>query len=207
VTIKIDPPYPGAEVRYTLDGPEPTQESPLYRQPLEIAGTSILKARTFLPGGRASRTINTFISLVNEEENGLEYAYYEGSWFRLPDLGRLMPAETGRVYDLTLDPVEPRENDFAVWFKGFIDIPATGEYTFTILADEGAAVSIGDKEVVRNDGLFGIKELSGKITLEAGKYPLALSYFQKTGNRRLEVFCEGPGMERQPLPPHWLLVK
>jgi len=125
----------------------------------------------------------------------------------LPDPGKLMPAKTGRVYDLTLDPVEPRNNDFAVWFKGFIDIPATGEYTFTILADDGAAVSIGDNEVVRNDGLFDIKELSGKITLEAGKYPLAVSYFQKTGSRGFEVLCEGPGTERQPLPPHWLLAK
>jgi hexosaminidase len=207
ITIKIDPPYPGAEVRYTLDGPEPTQESPLYRQPLEISKSSILKARTFLPRGRASRTINTFISLVNQQENGLEYAYYEGSWFRLPDFGKLMPAKTGRVYDLTLEPVEPRENDFAVLFKGFINIPVTGDYTFTILADDGAAVSIGDREVVRDDGLFDIKELSGQITLEAGKYPLAISYFQKTGSPGLEVLCEGPGMERQPLPPHWLLVK
>ncbi len=207
VAVKIDPPYPRAIVRYTLDGSDPTQESPLYNQPLEITKSSILKARTFLPGGRASRTVNTFISLVNEEENGLEYAYYEGSWFRLPDLGKLMPVKTGRVYDLTLEPAGPRQDDFAVWFKGFISIPATGEYTFTVLANDGAAVSIGDKEVVRNDGLFVIKELSGKITLEAGKYPVSVFYFQKTGSRELLVLCEGPGTERQPLPPHWLFVK
>lgn len=207
VTIKIDPPYPGAEVRYTLDGPEPTKESPLYGQPLAITQSSVLKARTFLPGGRSSRTINTFVSLIDQEVNGLEYAYYQGSWFRLPDLRKLMPVKTGRAYDLTLDLVQPRENDFAVWFKGFLNIPATGEYTFTIVADDGAAISIGDKEVVRDDGLFGVKELSGKITLEAGKYPLAISYFQKTGSRGIEVLCEGPGTERQPLPPHWLLVK
>ncbi len=207
VTINIDPPYPGAIVRYTLDGPEPTPESPLYGQPLEITRSSILKVRTFLPGGRASRTITTFISLVNQEENGLEYAYYEGTWFRLPDLGKLMPVKTGRVYDLSLEPAEPRENDFAVWLKGFVNIPAPGEYTFTLLADDGAAISIGDREVVRNDGLFGIKELSGQITLEAGKYPLAISYFQKKGSRELAVLCEGPGVEKQPLPPHWLFIK
>ncbi|MDH7512184.1 MAG: family 20 glycosylhydrolase [Clostridiales bacterium] len=207
VVIKIDPPYPGAIVRYTLDGPDPTPESPLYNQPLEISKSSILKARTFLPGGRASRTINTFISLVNQEENGLEYAYYEGSWFRLPDLGKLMPVKTGRVYDLTLEPAGPKPDNFAVWFKGFINIPTTDEYTFTLIANDGASVSVGDKEVVRNDGLFGIRELSGKIALEAGKYPLSVSYFQKTGSRELLVLCEGPGMERQPLPPHWLFVK
>lgn len=207
LTIEIALPYPGAKVRYTLDGTEPTMESPLYTQPLEITQSTILKARTFLPSGRSSRTVHTFISLVDEEKNGLEFDYYEGSWFRLPSLEGMTPLRTGRVYDLLLEAVQPRERDFAVRFHSFIDIPAPGDYTFTLICDDGAAVRVGEKEVVRNDGLFGIKEMSGKIFLEAGKYPLAVSYFQKSGSLQLEVWCEGPGLEKQPLPPHWFFIR
>ncbi len=205
--IEIGLPYPGADVRYTLDGSEPSRESPGYTQPIKIDQSLILKARTFLAGGRGSRTIRTFISLVDEAKNGLEYAYYEGTWFRLPDLRGLPPARVGRVYDLLLEAVEPRERDFAVLFNGMIDIPAAGDYVFTLISDDGAAICIGEKEVVRNEGLFGLKETSGKISLEAGRHPISISYFQKGGFRQLEVWCEGPDLEKQPLPPHWLFVK
>ena len=207
VLIDVGLPYLGAKVRYTLDGSEPALDSPLYSQPVEITQSAILKARTFLAGGRASRTLRTFISLLDEEKNGLEYACYEGSWFRLPDLGALIPLRTGRVYDVSLEAVEPGEKDFAVAFQGFIDIPAGGEYTLTLLADDGAAICIGEKEVVRNEGLFNIKEMSGTIVLEPGRHPLSIAYFQRSGGRQLEVWMEGPGMEKQPLPPHWLFVK
>lgn len=45
--------YPGMEVRYTLDGSEPTAESPLYEGPIE-ATRSTIKLSTFDSRGRAS---------------------------------------------------------------------------------------------------------------------------------------------------------
>lgn len=206
-SLEIGLPFPGAEVRYTLDGSEPTRESPLYTRPIEIEHSTILKTRTFLSSGRGSGTSRTFISLVDEEKNGLIYSYYEGNWLRLPNLEELEPVKAGRVYDLFLEAVEPRGRDFAVVWKGIIDIPVGGEYTLTLLADDGAAVRIGEKEVVRNDGLFDLREVSGKTQLEAGRYPLTISYFQRSGQSQLEVWCEGPGLEKQPLPPHWFFLK
>lgn len=208
-TVDITPPYPQAEVRYTLDGLEPTRESPLLSQAnqIDITGSAILKARTILPSGRMSRVAKAAFSLIDPEQNGLEYAYFEGSWFRLPDLAALTPVKTGRVFDTTLEPAGSRENDFALLFKGYVQIDKPGEYAFTTISDDGALIVIGDTEVVRNDGVFGIKEVSGKITLEAGKHPLEISYFQKSGGRTLEILCEGPGVEKQNLPPHWLFIK
>ena len=154
-----------------------------------------------------SRVAKAAFSLIDPEQNGLEYAYFEGSWFRLPDLAALTPVKTGRVFDTTLEPAGSRENDFALLFKGYVQIDKPGEYTFTTISDDGALIVIGDTEVVHNDGVFGIKEVSGKITLEAGKHPLEISYFQKSGGRTLEILCEGPGVEKQNLPPHWLFIK
>ena len=55
--VTIVPPCESAQVRYTLDGTEPTSSSPLYTQPFELPKDRVLKMRTFRPNGRGSRTI------------------------------------------------------------------------------------------------------------------------------------------------------
>jgi len=97
---------------------DPTRESPLLPLgPLEVADSRIIKARTFLRGGRMSRAISTSFSLIDPEKNGLDYAYYEGSWLRLPILEGLTPAKTGRVFDISFEPAGSREDDFAFFSK------------------------------------------------------------------------------------------
>jgi hexosaminidase len=206
--VSIQPPFPGAEVRYTLDGSDPTPASPLLTaEPIEITTSALLQARTVLAGGRMSRTASTSFSIVDPSLNGLEYAYYEGAWYKIPDFASLTPVRTGQALDITLEPAEARTDNFALLFKGFIQIPSAGEYTFTIQADDGASIKIGDREVVRNDGLFSIWEVSGKVALEAGRQPIEVAYLQKSGGRRLDIYCEGPGTAKQLLPAHWLFRK
>lgn len=42
----------GGEIRYTLDGSEPSQESELYTEPVKISDVRVVKARVFGPDGR-----------------------------------------------------------------------------------------------------------------------------------------------------------
>ena len=58
--LTILAPYPGAEVRYTLDGSEPSASSTLYSKPFALPANAHLKLRTFRPNGRASRTISGY---------------------------------------------------------------------------------------------------------------------------------------------------
>jgi hexosaminidase len=204
--IKVYLPFPQAEVRYTTDGTEPSRESLLLNpaNPLEFTGSAILKARTILPSGRMSRVAKTAISLIDPERNGLEYSYFEGSWPMLPDLSSLTPVRTGRVFDISLEPAGSKESGYALLFKGYIQVDRPGEYTFWIMANAGASLSVGDTEVVRNNGVFVLREVCGKINLAAGRYPFQISYFQKSEEAILQIFCAGPGMEKQALPPQWL---
>ena len=48
---------PAAELRYTLDGSEPSDRSTLYREPFELNVTAMLRAKAFV-GGRASHVRN-----------------------------------------------------------------------------------------------------------------------------------------------------
>ena len=47
----------GTEIRYTLDGKEPTRQSTLYTNPLTINGTTIIKARLFCQGWLTPRSV------------------------------------------------------------------------------------------------------------------------------------------------------
>lgn len=51
---------PGATVRYTLDGSEPTADSPASNEPLALTAVTTVKARAFAPGQASSTTIARF---------------------------------------------------------------------------------------------------------------------------------------------------
>ncbi len=53
-TLHANAAFPGLEIRYTIDGTEPTAESELYRGPVIVSGQ--VKLRTFDTRGRSSRT-------------------------------------------------------------------------------------------------------------------------------------------------------
>lgn len=46
-TVGLTPPIPGSNIRYTLDGKDPSSASPLYTAPLIIDSTTVIRARTF----------------------------------------------------------------------------------------------------------------------------------------------------------------
>ena len=53
--------WPGATVRYTLDGSEPTVTSPLYNGPFMLTSGKTIKARAFHPKGRDSHVMRALI--------------------------------------------------------------------------------------------------------------------------------------------------
>ena len=50
----------GAEIRYTLDGTDPSLSSPLYSGTLSLGSDQVLKARTFKSGSPASNITRYF---------------------------------------------------------------------------------------------------------------------------------------------------
>jgi hexosaminidase len=52
--VAFTEPFGGGDIRYTLDGKDPTPDSPRYTGPLHLTETTVVKARTFLLTGNAS---------------------------------------------------------------------------------------------------------------------------------------------------------
>lgn len=161
-------------------------------------------AKEVLSGVSGAVSTPPTASLRNPENpsgttGGLDYSYFEGTWTSLPDFSTLKAAKTGNAnsFDLT---VRNRDDNFAMRFTGYIDVPSDGDYSFYTSSDDGSKLFIGTREIVNNDGLHAATEKSGSISLRAGKHAITVSYFEATGGELLTVQYEGPGINKQIIP-------
>jgi signal transduction histidine kinase len=79
--------------------------------------------------------------------HGLNYRCYEGSWLRIPDFDRLLPAKEGIVTNFDT-AVITRTDEVGLEFKGYIDVPREGLYTFTTISDDGSLLFLDEKKPV-----------------------------------------------------------
>jgi hypothetical protein len=218
------------EIRYTIDGSEPTAASPLYRAPFTITRNTTVRARSFESGratsapearveytkgpGRAPATVAASALM-----RGLDYAYYVEATpepaFRMnwpvrwqverPDVrpDDYPARKSGVVPRPTLAPRDTNEL-FSFRYTGYVRVPRTGVYTFTARSDDGAALWVGDRNVFWSVGQSPTTtETWGQIALQAGLHPITLTYFQAYGPMALELLVEGPGLRRQAVPASW----
>lgn len=202
VTLASNPPE--AEIRYTLDGTEPTADSKLFTKPFTVNSNVTLKMRAFpqndFPGLVVTEKFHQahYPKALQDHntELGIMYKYYEGYCDSVSDIDKYQPVKSGIMTGFHLKPREG-VNEFAYIFSGTILVPEDGIYTFYSKSNDGSRLYIDGKEVVNNDGGHGAEEKSGKIALKAGEYPIMLKYFQMGGGKMLKVSWEGPGIEKQ----------
>ncbi len=66
ISIKGEP-GAGAKLRYTLDGSEPTAESPRYRKPISLSATTTIRAAIFRHGKALSATVSATATRADSE--------------------------------------------------------------------------------------------------------------------------------------------
>ena len=84
-------------------------------------------------------------------------------------------------------------------YRGLINVPETGFYTFYLTSDDGSRLNIAGKTIaelnVRSDLDPWMAE--GDIALEAGFHPIEIEYFQFKKRNRLELKYKINGGELQ----------
>jgi len=128
---------------------------------------------------------------------GIAYDYYEGAWTKLPDFATLEPAGRGVRPDIAL-AASRRLDNFALRFRGHVEITRGGSHTFTLGSDDGSRLVIDGETVLDNDGVHGVVTQNKTVELAAGWHAVELVYFQGVGGSGLSLSCTGP--DGMPLP-------
>jgi len=205
VTLSTD--QPGAEIRYTVDGSEPTRAALRYIKPLRLAATATVKARVFTDVGEADPTTTGVFTFVEPRsadrtgpvEQGLTYKYYEGVWSAVPETAAMTPVAAGLTDGVSLEP-RGREAHFALKLQGYLEVPRTGVYTLFLSSDDGSKLYLGDRLLIDHDGLHGMIERGESVALTKGRHAVTLVMFQRGGDHGLALAWEGPGIPKQPVP-------
>lgn len=132
---------------------------------------------------------------------GFAYEYFERTIADagLPKLDGEEPTARGLTVGLDVG-VATRKNHFALRFRATIDVPQSGEWTFTVGSDDSSWLWIDGRLLVRNEALAPYRRKSGTVQLAAGPHELVVVYTEAAGEERLDVLWQGPGVPEQPLP-------
>jgi hypothetical protein len=146
--VTMSHPEPDVDIRYTLDGTDPTGASALYQKPVILERNTIVKARAFRKGVtevpptfsgthvsavmRANYTRDTLWPARKvETTRGFAAAYYEGDFaLSLMTLEALRPIKEVAVPGLFDLGQKHTSNNFAFVYSGYLDIPSDGVYNF-----------------------------------------------------------------------------
>ena len=201
ISFKSDTTGPGVSIRYTLNGSEPTINSPLYTQPVSIKDTTWIKARIFinlLPVGdvAASRVLVT--TIANIPPISVLISKETGSYPVKTFVTFFSPNPEVRSIHYTLDGTEQTKNSpiasgglifitstttvKAIAFGKYISSPIkTSVITITgpvlTFSPEGGIINPNTKVILTAEPSFETKIY---YTLD-GSVPTALSTEYKTG--------------------------
>ena len=196
-----------AVIYYTTNGETPTKKSTRYSAPFSIDKTTEIKMRAFA-GDKASLVITAKLEKadfhntvkVGKMTSGLAFKYFEGAFRSTADFLQQQPIETATYKNFSIKS-RKQETFFAFIFSGYIKIPKDGLYTFILQSNDGSRLFIDDRLLINNDGLHPIVERSEKIALKGGFHKISVRYFQEGGSNFLKLLWNGPGFERQEIPP------
>jgi len=219
IELELRSPLPWGEIRYTLDGTDPTAASRKYETAFDLPvgeGAVTVSARLVLPDGRTgpiarasfARTIlRTGLDIDSSRlRPGLSLDYAEGEFASVSEVEDAEALRRGGSTRVEI-PGVAREAGFGLRFGGYLRVPYDDIYTFEITSDDGSQLIVDEQVVIDHDGYHSATAKTGAIGLSRGHHRLRILYFQGGGGRDLTLRLrrgEGPF---EPVPDEWLTIE
>ena len=205
IIVRID----GTEdsIFYTLNGDEPTRSSPRYSAPITIFKSTIIKAKSIHGDLQEGSTSSAeFLTVdkhrpaqdVTDIKPGLKYTYFEKQTFNVPDTIPEPPKKAGIMPSIDIG-LRERDQFYILQFDGFIKIPQSGRYRWTIISN--ASIVLLDDQLISSDHGLEPSEKILEMCLEKGFHSIRImSSVLTEQSHQLDVFWEGPGITTQKIP-------
>ena len=201
--VRLDCRTEGAQIRYTLDGSDPTEASALYEGSFAIDKDCILSARAFREGLQPSSVfrVRAYPIVYREARKmqaltpGCTYTYHRGAFTCTADVAASPVVRRGVMAAPSIAEA-PDEDHFGYIFQGFIDIPAEGLWEFSLRSDDGSVLEIDGERVVDNDGSHAAYTSTGLIPLRKGLHGYRLLYLEDYEGQSLRWSWKAPGEKK-----------
>ncbi|MDO5977349.1 FN3 associated domain-containing protein [Flavivirga spongiicola] len=192
------------DTHYTTDGTSPTVNSPKYIGPVLFSKDIQIKAKTFwkkngslLGSKETSKKIKTPVLIpsvkADVHKGALRYYYKEDTSNQLPDLNSLTSKKTDIVNDIS-DTDFKEDAMYALRYKGYINIPEDGMYTFTSKSTEAINfVLLHDILELENKGH---QEKKRTVPLAKGLHPIQVDFYVGL-EASFNLQIEGPTLQKQ----------
>jgi hypothetical protein len=96
---------------------------------------------------------------------------------------------------------------YAARYVTYINIKTKGMYTFETISDDGSKLYLNGELVVNNDGLHGMRSVKKQVQLTPGYFEMRVTFFEHGGGAGLQVYYQGPNIDRMIIPPNVLYIK
>ena len=209
-SLSISKPLPSLLIRYTTDGSLPDTKSRELPSALSITNNEMVRVAAFTANGTRGDVYNLNYTKqymlgpvkVRSTKAGLDCKYYK-AYFKQTSLMKKARVDSTFTTTAIEVPSTVKAPSFGIAYKGYIDVPADGIYSFYLTADDGALLKVGPTTVVDNDGNHSAQERSGQIALKMGLHPFALDFIEGGGGFTLKLQYSVNGSARQDIPAEW----
>ena len=203
------PPAGDWTIRYTTDGSDPGPASPEYSGPIKIHDSCEIRAALFAPEGFRRTAVKRHlyekleaeaaVTPDGELEPGLRFDYREGGFKTLDDMIAVPATHSGRARSLDPAAIAMREDQYGIVFSGFLKIPKSGLYDFTLRSDDGSRLFVHGEKRIDLDGSHAATSRTSTLALAAGLHPIRIDYFEDHADQELSVEIRAVGGEVIPL--------
>lgn len=135
---------------------------------------------------------------------GMHIVYYESNWFNLSTIEPLDPIGSDQLTDISFYDnskeilTSGKSDDVGFSARGFLDIKTAGEYTFSLISDNGAALIIDTNTVVKVSGYYEAVTKANSVYLHKGVHEIHIPYYERYDVATFQLYWEGPGFSKRP---------
>ena len=210
-TLWIPKPLQDLTIRYTTDSSAPTVYSSVLNTPLIIRQSQWVRVAAFRPDGSRGDIYTLQYQQQKPAEpasparvnDGLICSQYKGSFKTTANMPHSQPDTVLTVSSFEV-PKAAEAPAFGLQYRGYLDIPQDGIYSFFLTCDDGGILKIADREVVNNDGNHPPIEKNGQVALKKGYQKIALDFIEGGGGYTLQLKYSVNGSEPRDIPTQWL---
>ncbi|PSL48397.1 hexosaminidase [Chitinophaga niastensis] len=211
-TLSVQPPLTDMTIRYTTTGTIPDTASAILPKNFIINKPLTMKLAAFSPTGNRGDIYTLHYrqsdylkaTVVKDAFPGLQLDYYQGT-FKSATKIKATADSSFRINNVIIpEGMGKGGGAFGAKLHGYINVPATGIYSFYLTCDDGGILYIDDQEVVNNDGWHAPFQKSGQVALEKGWHPLLVAFVEGGGGYMLKLEYSVNGGKLQPVPDAWL---